>query len=240
MKMYEVGGYVRDELLGVKSKDIDYTVVLGSGVEFYAFEYLVSELRSRGYEIFLETPEYFTVRARFPRGHVNEGITADFVIARKEGEYSDGRRPDYVELGTLEDDLARRDFTMNAIAKDELGNYIDPHGGREDIKRSRIRAVGSAYARLTEDPLRAIRAIRFAVTKNFTLDSQLDGVIEHPDVLRGIRNTADERIMDELSKMFRFSTLKSLWLLEAYPDLTESIFAGKVSLDATMKTKGRG
>ena len=240
MKLYLVGGKVRDDLLGLPSKDHDFTVVLDEPLGGWdPFDFMIERLRIMGFEIFLTTREYLTVRARFPRDHMNEGVTADFVLARKESGYSDGRRPDHVKPGSLMDDLARRDFACNAIAQDEDGNLIDPHGGVQDIQDRVIRPVGSAYARLTEDPLRALRALRLSLTKIMSIDPQIDNIIEHPDVLRGIGNLSSERIYDELTKMFRHSTLHALWMLEGYPQLQITIFE-KVRLDPTLKIKGRG
>lgn len=261
MKMYEVGGCVRDEILGVKSKDIDFTVVLdpseitprrtkgGKEIERTPFEVMEAELSRRGFKIFLRTPEFLTIRAQFPtfNGHPGlvgaerRNLTADFVLARKEGEYTDGRRPDKVEVGTLMDDLARRDFTMNAIAKDADGTLIDPFNGREDIDRRIIRAVGDPVERLAEDALRAVRAVRFAVTKGFEINHDLRFAIQDEEVLDAIRNKiSDERIQVELSKMFRFDTRASIRILDRFPLLTDAMFSGSVSLDATMKLRGRG
>jgi tRNA nucleotidyltransferase (CCA-adding enzyme) len=245
MKMYLVGGAVRDEIMGVRSKDLDYSVVLDEqdrwiqDSAFYSdpFQVMVLHLMRMGYNIFLETPEHLTVRAQTP----DRKETADFVLARKEGTYSDGRRPDSVEVGTLTDDLARRDFTMNAIAKDSDGSYIDPFNGQADIHARIIRAVGDPFERLLEDALRAVRALRFSVTKGLTIDSFLAFAMKDDEVLAAIENNiSDERIDIELSKMFRFDTLKSLTALHAFPALTDAIFSGRVSLDSTMKTKGRG
>lgn len=237
---YEVGGCVRDEFLGVRSKDIDYSVVVNY-VGDDPFGYMVAKLKSLGFTVFLETPEHLTVRAQFPKGDGNPTLTADFVLARKEGTYSDGRRPDKVEPGTLMDDLARRDFTMNAIAKDADGSYIDPFNGRADIADRIIRAVGDPYERLAEDALRAVRALRFSVTKGFTIEKELREAMEYIDVLDSIvQNISDERIQQELSKMFRHHTIGSLYNLAEFPVLTRAVFSGSVSLDATMKQKGRG
>jgi len=256
MKMYEVGGCVRDEILGVPSKDIDYTVVLDETENNFAFvnpfDHMVRELKRMGFKIFLESPEYLTVRAQFPRRKVHAaghslnsdrvGMTADFVLARKESGYADGRRPDVVEPGTLGDDLARRDFTMNAIAKAADGSYIDPFHGRSDIEHRIIRAVGDPMERLREDALRAVRALRFSVTKGFKIDAALADAMRSKEVMDALKNNiSDERIKDELSKMFRFDTLASIDVLGShYRGLTEAVFSGTVSLDATMKTKGRG
>ena len=250
MKMYEVGGCVRDELLGVKSKDIDFSVVLddsdilinranGRTEPYYI---MVNELIREGIKIIRDGDgvpvgaEFLTVRGIHPeRGAV------DFVLARRESDYSDGRRPDNVEVGTLIDDLARRDFTMNAIAKDENGSLIDPFNGRGDIEQRIIACVGDPMERLTEDALRAVRAIRFAVTKNFVIVDSLDKALKSRHIANLIRdNISDERIQVELSKMFRHDTVHSMWILSKYSKLTDAIFAGRVSLDATLKTKNRG
>lgn len=259
--MYEVGGCVRDGLLGVPSKDIDFTVVLEDddfrmkrpGVHYQVypwadpFKIMTARLKFMGFKIFLESPEFLTVRAQFPKtGYLSArpergGMTADFVLARKESDYTDGRRPDTVVPGTLEDDLARRDFTMNAIAKDADGNLIDPFNGQQDIEDRIIRAVGDPIDRLTEDALRAVRALRFSVTKGFSIEWSLMFAMQEESVLESVRNKiSDERIQVELSKMFRFDTVASLDALGRYPLLTEAMFSGRVSLDATLKTKGRG
>ena len=111
MHIYQVGGSLRDECLGRPCKDFDFSV------EAPSYEAMREHLVQDGYTIFLEKPEYLTIRARFPKGHPQERVCADFVLCRKDGFYSDGRRPDTVEPGTIYDDLARRDFTMNAMAR---------------------------------------------------------------------------------------------------------------------------
>jgi tRNA nucleotidyltransferase/poly(A) polymerase len=250
MKIFEVGGCVRDEIMGVPSKDIDFSVVMedsdfpGPGTVVHvpdAFSQMEAILTNRGFKIFLSTPQFFTVRAQFPKSSSRGNLTADFVLARKESEYTDGRRPDTVEIGTLEDDLARRDFTMNAIAKDANGTYIDPFNGQHDIAARIIRAVGDPNERLSEDALRAVRALRFSVTKNMTISPDLRFAMETFRVLDAIKaKISDERIREELSKMFRFNTFDSIIMLNKFPLLTDAMFSGSVSLDATMKTKGRG
>jgi tRNA nucleotidyltransferase (CCA-adding enzyme) len=253
MEMYEVGGCVRDEILGIRSKDIDFSVVLSpdelpnvalSVGAMSPFEFMEFKLMGQGFELIeaARKPEHLTARGFFPKDHpVYPRMAADFVLARKEGVYSDGRRPDFVEVGTLEDDLARRDFRMNAIAKRVDGSFVDPFNGRQDISEGVIRAVGSAFDRFTEDALRAVRALRFSVTKGFRIDREVEWAMEAAAVLDAIvDNISDERICDELSKMFRFDTVASLMACNRYPALTRAMFSGSVSLDSTMKTKGRG
>lgn len=238
METYLVGGAVRDKIMGQKSKDLDYTVVFENGdVEpgQDPFTLMVEWFENLGYKIFVTTPEHFTIRAQTP----DRKETADFVLAREEGPYSDGRRPDWVKPGTLEMDLARRDFTVNAIAKDAEGNLIDPFNGQRDIAHKIIRAVGDPFERFSEDALRAVRALRFSVTKGFTIAPSVWFAMESAAVLNAIENKiSDERIKDELSKMFHHSTVDSLKALHDFPYLTKAIFSGSVHLDATMKTKG--
>jgi tRNA nucleotidyltransferase/poly(A) polymerase len=257
MEFYEVGGCVRDEIMGVQSKDIDFTVTLdpeevtprraksGKLIERDAFDVMRDELVRRGFEIFVETPKFLTIRAKFPKAsghpalirHGERGLTADFVLARKESEYTDGRRPDKVEPGTLIEDLARRDFTMNAIAKNSQGNLIDPFGGVGDIQTRTIRCVGSAENRFCEDALRALRAIRFAVTKGMTLDGAVVDALAS-DWLPGLLGSVSvERRAQELQKAFKFSTLETLTRLRAFPKLEEVIFTDGLWLEPSLKGK---
>lgn len=248
MEMFQVGGAVRDEILGVPSKDIDFTVVLPP-VEGDPFRAMVNRLKLQGFEIFLESPEYFTVRARFPKGDVSAlpaglvryslvNLTADFVLARKEGDYSDGRRPDAVEPGTLMDDLRRRDFTMNAIAKDSDGNLIDPFGGQEDIANKMIRAVGDAHQRIVvEDALRGLRAIRFSVTKGFIISEEVGAVLGSQDFREALGSISTERIQGELDKAFKVNTPTTMRILVAL-GLLAAIF-DRPNLHLVTSTKGK-
>src|SRR5690606_30256826 len=113
IQMFEVGGCVRDDLLGIPTKDVDFTVVAPS------FDAMRDHLIREGFRIHVESPEFVAIRAGVPEGHPLRERTkdADFVLARKDAPTGDGRRPDFVEPGTLMDDLARRDFTVNAMAR---------------------------------------------------------------------------------------------------------------------------
>lgn len=221
VKMYLVGGAVRDRLLGLPVKDFDYSVVVSDADSIEtAWTEMRKHLESLGFTIFLETPEYFTIRAKFPEGHVNEKITADFVLARRDGPYSDSRRPDWVKPGTLEDDLSRRDFTVNALAEDEDGNIIDLFGGQRDLMFRRLRAVGDAKARLLEDPLRAFRAIRFEITKGFQMDDELRDAIRTVAILDALETVSVDRIRDEMYKCFAYDTVDTVVQLAwTYPTL---------------------
>lgn len=213
MKIYEVGGCVRDKLLGVEPKDIDYSV------EANSFEEMKTELLKRGMELWPTDEKYMTLRGKL------NGIAADFVLCRKDGFYSDGRRPDQVEMGTIYDDLARRDFTMNAIAFDlEADKFLDPFNGHADIKNKIIRCVGSTD-RLKEDSLRMLRALRFSITKGFEIDFEImKCIIENYTLLK---NISRERIFVEMNLMFQHSTLETFRLMIDLQEVFEFIFKEK-------------
>lgn len=213
VKIYQVGGSVRDELLGIKSKDLDYSV------ECSSFQEMTDYILEQGGEIFLSTPEYLTIRARLPKIGA-----ADFVMCRKDGAYGDGRRPDTVEPGTILDDLSRRDFTVNAIAKQEDGSLYDPFNGQKDIHDKFIRCVGNPYDRFMEDSLRVLRAIRFAITKGFLIHSSVNEQIQNPIVIDQIKNISQDRIREELHKCFKHDTYATLLFLEKYWQLKDVIF----------------
>jgi tRNA nucleotidyltransferase/poly(A) polymerase len=223
-QFYEVGGHIRDEFLGIKSKDIDYVVIADS------YAAMVLEIGHRGYEIFLETPEYYTVRARGPKG------PADFVWARIEGPYYDSRHPDWVKPGNLLNDLKRRDFRMNTITRTEGGQIIDPFNGRRDIDERIIRCVGRAEDRMKEDPLRMLRAIRFSITKDMSLDPHIIDILYTYDIT--LKGVSEERIREELYKCFKHNTYLSLSFVRRFPHLFAHIFT-KTSLWLEPTMKGR-
>lgn len=211
-KIFQVGGSVRDKILGVDSKDIDFVVIAPS------FAAMRDMIIARGGKIFLETEKFLTIRANVPQLG-----SADYVLARKDGTYSDGRRPDEVIIGSLEDDLARRDFTINAIAIDtETGEMIDPHGGQIDIAGRFLRCVGNPIKRFNEDKLRIFRALRFSICKNFLITRETENAIRYivncPDITGtdGFENVSTERIRDELLKMFSANWRESFHLLENF------------------------
>lgn len=225
VNLYLVGGAVRDHIMGRLSHDFDFSV------EADSYEAMKDWLLTNDFEIFLETPQHFTIRARRKLPWVFadfnlSGQTFDFVLARKDGAYSDGRRPDEVEIGTIFDDLARRDFTMNAIAINENGDIIDPHNGRADIVNGLIRCVGGTE-RLEEDPLRMLRAFRFGVTLRFSMVDTVFYFISDQtlDTMRGLMSkVAQDRIRDELTKAMAFDTYGTIHQLSAFPTLSRYIF----------------
>lgn len=164
------------------------------------------------------TPQYF-------HDILLDGMAVDFVWARKEGPYSDGRHPDFVEPGSLYDDLARRDFTVNAIAMDSKGVYIDPFGGQADIASRCIRAVGDPKKRFFEDALRVVRALRFAVTKDFGIEYDTSAAMKNVAVLDALRdNIATDRIRMELHQMFSHNTIAALNVLHNCWPVSNVIF----------------
>lgn len=241
MKTYLVGGAVRDKIMGIQSKDLDYVCVLesidGKSVE-QGYNEMRENLLSQGFEFFLETPEMFTIRARFPKGHKNEKYTGDFVLSRREIGYNEGTRRPILELGTLYDDLERRDFRMNAIAEDEEGNLIDPFNGAIAISSKIINTPISPMMSFDDDPLRILRACRFEITKEFTMSMDICNTIRNFDYENKFSVVSQERIREELLKCFKHDTLKTLELLNEFSKLRDYIFKNKlIWLMPTMKEK---
>jgi len=226
MRVFEVGGCVRDSIIGRESKDIDFSV------EVESFDAMRDEINARGMTIFVETPEFATIRARDPESRE----TFDFVMCRKDGPSSDQRRPDFVEPGTLMDDLARRDFTMNAIARDEDGNIIDPFGGVDDIESGMIRAVGDPRKRFAEDGLRVARAIRFAIVFGFDISAATWAAMTEDAAIDSLRSVAIERVREEMEKAFRADTIATIRFIASMPeDMADAIFRDGLRASATMK-----
>ncbi len=181
-----VGGAVRDLLLHRPRPATDFDVATPARPEQVTA--LFSKVIPTGIE-----HGTVTVLAR--------GEPVEVTTFRGEGAYRDGRRPESVTFLTdLEEDLARRDFTMNALAFDPLApEFRDPFGGRADLRRRRVRAVGEAAARFGEDGLRAMRAVRFVAQLGFDLDPATRRAI--PGALDVVGRVAAERITDELSRL---------------------------------------
>ncbi|NLF39850.1 CCA tRNA nucleotidyltransferase [bacterium] len=206
---YRVGGCVRDRLRGVPPGDID----VATNAPLDRITALFPSARIVG--------EAFGVA-------LVDGI--EVATFRQDGPYSDFRHPDYVtRVSTIEEDLARRDFTVNAIAEDLTGTIIDPFHGRQDLEAARIRFVGDARQRLREDPIRALRACRFAALIGGTLDEAARTAIEAGRHL--LEKVPRERIQLELNKMLMLDdreaallTLSGLNLLpHVLPALARSI-----------------
>ena len=214
--LFKVGGCVRDELLGQISKDIDFTFVLDdlSQTVEAGFKSMESWMTAHGFQIFLSTPEMFTIRAKFPKGDPNAGLVADFVMARKEIGYKPGTRQPILVLGTLEDDLVRRDFTINAMAVGEDGVLIDLFGGQGDLKGGILKTPLDPSITMMDDPLRILRALRFSITKDLVIHSSIWKAVQQPDILEKLKTTVSaERIREEIFKMMKHDTPQALKLL---------------------------
>lgn len=221
-KLFKVGGCVRDELLGLSSKDIDFTFVLDNLEQTVeqGFKDMEQWMTDRGFQIFLSTPDMFTIRAKFPKGDPNEGLVADFVMARKETGYKEGTRQPILVLGTLEDDLIRRDFTLNAMAVSEDGDLIDLFDGKLDLAAKVLRTPLPAEQTMMDDPLRFLRALRFSITKGFTIHSDIFKAMEQPQILEKLEKVVSaERIREEVFKMMKADTLKTLELFREVEDI---------------------
>lgn len=222
-KFYRVGGCVRDEIIGVKSNDIDFSV------ECASFDDMRVAIVAMGGDIKVETEEFLTIRA------VVRGEGFDFVMCRKDGSYSDGRRPDEVEPGTLFDDLSRRDFTMNAIAKSEDGEYIDPFGGIADIEAKIVRCVGNTADRFSEDFLRVIRAARFSITKGFAVTPEIEAAFNDDFYCEGLNRVSENRIRVETCKMFKHDTVKTMEFFGNHPKLMRVVFSRGLWVKPTLE-----
>jgi len=192
---FVIGGFVRDLILKRSSKDVDI-VVLGSGLEFA--EKVAEALGVKKVAYF---KNFGTAAFMF------NDIEVEFVGARKESYNRDSRNP-IVEEGTLEDDQNRRDFTINALAislnQSSFGEVIDPFNGLGDIKRKLIKTPLDANITFSDDPLRMMRAIRFATQLNFKIDkSAVEAIESNTERLEIISR---ERIMVELNKIILAET----------------------------------
>jgi tRNA nucleotidyltransferase/poly(A) polymerase len=211
---YKVGGCVRDAILGIKSNDIDYTVVLDEQFPTIsdAFAYMSNHLALNGYQIFLETEEFLTIRAKKGKE------AADFVLARKELGYIPGTRNPIVVQGTLEDDLIRRDFTFNALALDENGKLIDLFDGEYDLRNRVLRTPLPAMTTFADDPLRVLRAVRFAVKYDCTFTDDIMGAIQNPKLPELMSVVSLDRVRDELYKAMKVDSFRTLKLLANLPE----------------------
>lgn len=194
VRAFVIGGYVRDCFLGRPSKDIDI-VVEGSGIE------LAEAVGAKVHSNVSVFRNFGTAMLRY------RGIEVEFVGARKESYRRDSRKP-IVEDGTLEDDQLRRDFTINAMAfslqKEDFGALVDPFGGIRDLAAGIIRTPLDPDTTYSDDPLRMVRAIRFAT--KLTTDEQAFTIV--PESLESIRRNrsrmeilSKERIVEELNKI---------------------------------------
>jgi tRNA nucleotidyltransferase/poly(A) polymerase len=184
---YLIGGSVRDLVMGIKPKDYDLTTSMHP-----------LEVKSLFKKVFDTGIKHGTVTVLL--GNDKFEVTT----YRKEGKYSDGRHPDSIEFGeSLEEDVLRRDFTINSIALDFLNQkIIDSQNGLRDIAEKRIQTIGNPIDRFTEDGLRPIRAIRFMAGLDFTIESTTYLALEKTKSITA--KISVERFHDEFIKILRF------------------------------------
>ncbi len=215
---YLVGGCVRDLLIGHEPKDWDVTT-----------DATPEQIQALFPDSFYEN-DYGTVGVK--TGSEDERLAiVETTPYRLESGYSDNRRPDTVAFGTsLPQDLARRDFTVNAIALDESsGALVDPYEGQKDIKDKLIRAVGNPHERFAEDALRMLRAVRLVAELGFGIDGDTAGAIKDHSHL--LKHVSRERVRDELVRILNSKEpmnalvlAQQLGILEYIaPDLTRGI-----------------
>ena len=182
---FVVGGCVRDHLMGMTPHDFDITTSASPNETKNIF----ADCRV------IETGiKHGTVTVLY------KGISTEITTFRVDGDYSDGRHPDSVSFSRdIEDDLARRDLTINGIAYNPKRGFVDPFGGRDDIERGIIRCIGDPDKRFSEDALRVIRALRFSATLGFPIaEDTARAVISHKTDLRKV---SVERIFAELKRL---------------------------------------
>ena len=218
---YIVGGCVRDGILGRDPEDWDITTIAKPDEIKRIFSHTVDTGIEHG-----------TVTVLVPPEEVERGIRSfEVTTYRIDGEYTDHRHPNAVSFtGSLEEDLARRDFTINAMAYHMERGIIDPFHGQEDLEKKIVRAVGKAKDRFAEDALRMMRGIRFSAQLDFSLDEEAYLGIE--SLKESLENVSKERIAVELWKLLAsahpdkvemfFSTGLAPYLTEDFPKIQES------------------
>jgi poly(A) polymerase len=225
---YVIGGFVRDLYLNRPSKDIDI-VVVGNGIAFA--EQVATQLKVP-VSVF---KNFGTAMLRY------HDLEIEFVGARKESYRSDSRKP-IVENGTLEDDQKRRDFTINALAialhPENYGELVDPFGGVADLEAKLIRTPLDPVETFSDDPLRIMRAIRFATQLNFQIDDAAIQAIKANT--HRIKIVSQERITDELNKIILSPKPSIGFELLFDTGLLKVIFPQMVDLYGVEIIKGKG
>ena len=230
VESYLIGGFVRDHLLGrEKAKDIDI-VAVGSGIELA--KAIKQKLpNAKPIQIF---KSYGTAMVQW------EGITIEFVGARKESYSRESRNPK-IFSGTLEEDLKRRDFTINALAvslnSKNIGKLIDPFNGLQDLKNKVIKTPLDPSITYSDDPLRMLRAIRFAAQLKFKIENRsLKAIKENVNRLSIINS---ERIVGELNKILMTQTPSVGYLLLEQTGLLEKIIPELIDLKGIEEIEGQ-
>ena len=191
---YAVGGCVRDACLGLQPHDYDICT---------AATPQQTETIFAGKRLVLAGEKHGTV------GVVTAGGVVEITTFRTEGAYRDNRHPDWVKfVDSVESDLSRRDYTVNAMAYSPTRGFADPFGGRGDLEAKVLRAVGDPVNRFQEDSLRILRGVRFAVKYGLSVDPATESAMESQAHL--MDNLAEERIFDELCKLLPLVSAEDL------------------------------
>ncbi|MEM7298850.1 MAG: HD domain-containing protein [Bacteroidota bacterium] len=230
ISVYAVGGYVRDLILQRECKDIDF-VCVGSGIDL---------AKNVGRKLGKGAKSSFFKNFGTAAIHY-KGFEYEFVGARKESYRSESRNP-IVEDGTLEDDQNRRDFTINAMAislnETDFGNLIDPFNGMEDLRNMVLRTPLEPGITFSDDPLRMMRAIRFATQLHFDIEPDtFQGIVGHVERISII---SQERISDELNKIILAEKPSYGFQLLFHSGLLKLIFPEMAKLQGVEKIDGKG
>lgn len=216
---YFVGGCVRDTFMNIEPHDIDITT--------NALPASIQKLFSNHIDTGLK---HGTVSVRLNK----EDSFFEVTTFRIDGEYKDGRHPENVVfVNTVKDDLSRRDFTINAIAYDPVSMlFIDPFNGKTDINNKIIRTVGNAKDRFMEDPLRVLRALRFAIKFGFIIEENTARAMHDIEVLNKLTNCiSKERVTNELHKILTCNKPIHDMFIE-FSDVIDTIFPNMVDMHA--------
>ncbi len=177
---YIVGGYPRDKYMEITSEDIDICTNMTPTV------------MKQNFIITASFEKYGSMRILY------DGYSFEITTFRKDGIYKDKRRPETVEfVQTLEEDLERRDFVINTLCIDENGCYVDLLGARKDIDKKIIRVVGDTKKKLSEDPLRIVRALRFSIDLDFHLTEDIQTFIKNNNLLKEV---SESKKQEEIKK----------------------------------------
>lgn len=211
-RCYAVGGCVRDSVLGLDPQDYDLCT---------------SATPEEIIEAFSQYPQVRNGAKHGTIGVILDDVVYEITTFRKEGSYTDSRHPDWVNfVPTVQEDLSRRDFTVNAMAFSPRSGLVDPFDGRHDLSQRILRTVGDPTDRFTEDPLRILRGVRFAVRYHLTPDEATeDAMIELAPLME---NLARERVFSELNKILPLITAEDLLryapiFVQIIPELLPSI-----------------
>lgn len=187
-EVFCVGGCVRDSVLGLKPLDWD----LATNAKLDELKRIFPEAR-------VLSEKFSVLRLDFSSEGEDEPII-DIATYRSEGAYSDRRRPDEVSfVSSIEEDLKRRDFTVNAIADNPSTKTVDPYGGLDDIKEKMVRSVGDPRVRFSEDPLRILRAIRICAENDF--DMSMQDAIAAKELSHLLKDVSVDRRREELERI---------------------------------------